>query len=336
MNIKVGTFNLYNLVLPNTKYYGKRQYSLNDYNKKTDWIANQLINMDVGLVGFQEIFHPEALNAAIRKSELFEKGQMITTPASGAHPVVGIASKFPIIEYQAITKFPENALISVPVDGENNLHQLPYSNFSRAVLRAVINVHGKEFVVFVVHLKSKRPKFINDETRENPLDVAKAQTRSLMLRAAEATALRSLLMEDLKNKARPVIVLGDVNDTGLSVTTKIISGEPPHRRYPMDVKRKIWDVLLYHAKDIQARKSYQDFYYTHIHNGHYESLDQIMVSEELVSENPNHIARVSYVSLFNDHLLDQTLTNDRIPNWKSDHGLVVASIELKFTKNTQK
>ncbi len=335
MNLKIGTFNLYNLVLPNTNYYDKRSYSLSDYNKKVEWIAHQLRDMDTQIVGFQEIFHPEALNTAIRKSELFENGDLLTTPANGGHPVVGLASKFPIMEHQVFTHFPEEAIVSLPITGDDDLFELPFRTFSRAVLRAVINVHGQEFTVFVVHLKSKRPKFIGDESRENPLDVAKAQMRSLILRASEATALRAILLNDLKDKTRPVIVMGDVNDTGLSVTTKMISGEPPHRRWPMDVKKRIWDVLLYHSKDIQARKSYNDFYYTHIHNGHYESLDQIMVSEELVAENPNSLGRVTYVSLFNDHLLDETLTNDKIPSWKSDHGQVVVSIDLKLNKNKE-
>jgi hypothetical protein len=108
----------------------------------------------------------------------------------------------------------------------------------------------------------------------------------------------------------------------------LVSGEPPMRRLPHEVKRKLWDVILYHVKDIQARNSYQDFYYTHVHNGHHESLDHIMVSEELVEENPNSVGKIGYVKVFNDHLIDDTLTNEKIKKWKSDHGLVVTSIEL--------
>ena len=327
--IKIGTFNLFNLVLPNINYYGNRVYSLSDYNKKTDWIAQQLVKMDAQIVGFQEIFHTEALKDAIRKSELYEHGTIVTTPEKGDRPIVGLVSNFPVIGFHVYDNFPEKSMIKLKQDNEDFSFDLPFTKFSRPVLRVDINIYGVDYMVYSVHLKSKRPMFLDNERRENPIDVAKAQTRSLILRAAEATALRSILLNDLKDKKVPVILFGDLNDTGLSVTTKIISGEAPHRRYPQDVKKRIWDTLLYHVKDIQSRHSYGDFYYTHIHNGHYESLDQIMVSEELVAENPERLGRVGYVSLFNDHLLDQTLTDERIAPWQSDHGQVVASIELK-------
>jgi hypothetical protein len=67
---------------------------------------------------------------------------------------------------------------------------------------------------------------------------------------------------------------------------------------------------------------------THIHNGHYDSLDHIMVSEEFSAQNRDRIGQVTYVSVFNDHIFDQTLLEDNIEPWQSDHGQVVATIEL--------
>ena len=141
-------------------------------------------------------------------------------------------------------------------------------------------------------------------------------------------ANRFITEKDLKKNEHPLILLGDVNDSGLAVTTRLLSGEPPHRKYPMDVKKEIWDVLLYQAKDIQARRSFEDYYFTHIHNGHHEALDHILVSQELVEENPNHIGRIGYVKVYNDHLVDETQSDDDIPSWESDHGQVVATLEL--------
>ncbi len=310
--VKIGTFNLFNLVLPNKTYYGNRDYSLNQYNRKIEWIAGQLQKMRAQIVGFQEVFHVEALKEALHESKILEKANVVSTPERGDKPIVALASKYPIKEFSVFESFPEEAQIKLSINGGNELFALPYDHFSRPVLRALVDVHGIDFVVYVVHLKSKRPIFLEGERRENPIDTAKAETRSLILRATEATALRSILLNDLRDKSQPLILFGDVNDIDLSVTTKIISGEPPHRKYPQDVIRHIWDTLLYHVKDIQARHSFNNFYYTHIHNGHYQSLDQIMVSEELVAENPRNMGRVGYVSLFNDHLLDETLTDDKI------------------------
>ncbi|MEO1451373.1 MAG: hypothetical protein AAFV07_17710 [Bacteroidota bacterium] len=135
-------------------------------------------------------------------------------------------------------------------------------------------------------------------------------------------------METLKDRQKPVVLLGDVNDSGLAVTTRIISGEPPHRRFPQEVKQEIWDVLLYHVRDIQARRSYADVYYTHLHNGHYEALDHIMVSQEMVQENPRRIGRIGQVRTFNDHLIDETIAGKN-RSWQSDHGQVIATVELR-------
>lgn len=319
---RIGSFNLYNLVLPEKKYYGHRQYSYPDYEKKTSWIASQLDHMRADLVGFQEIFHEEALKQAIAKSEYLKDAYVISANPNGRSPVVGFASKYKIIKYEVIEDFPE------VLDIEDTI--IPIQKFSRPILKVLVEVkEGLKVYFYVAHLKSKRPLFKKDEDRENPNDVAKGEARSLIKRTAEAAAFRVLLMDTLKNRDVPVVVMGDLNDSSLSVSTRIVSGQPPFRKFPRTVKEKIWDVLLYHARDIQARQSFHDVYYSHIHNGHYEALDHIMVSQELVKENPNNIGRVGYVSVFNDHLIDETLSDAEINCWKSDHAQVVASIELK-------
>ncbi|MGB1032578.1 MAG: hypothetical protein ACPGWM_08175, partial [Flavobacteriales bacterium] len=127
----------------------------------------------------------------------------------------------------------------------------------------------------------------------------------------------------------PVILLGDVNDSGGAVTTEILAGQEPLSYWHKEKKRKYWDVLLYNVKNIQALKSYQDYYFTHIHNGHHESLDHILVSQEFVRENPNHIGQVRYVQVLNDHLQDNTLSREGVESWQSDHAQVVATIEFR-------
>ena len=192
---------------------------------------------------------------------------------------------------------------------------------------------GLIITFFVAHLKSKRPLFSDNVDRFDPLEISKGEARSLLLRATEANALRTIMMDSLRNRSIPVIALGDFNDTHTSVTTQLISGQPPPRKWPNKHKRKVWDIILHHVKDIQARQSSKDVYYTHIHNGHYESLDHIMVSEELVRQNPKRIGKVIYVRIFNDHIIDQTFSDRRINCWESDHAQVLATIELYKKRN---
>ena len=319
---KIGSFNLFNLLLPLKPLYGRKGYSYQDYDKKTSWTATQLDRMQADIVGFQEVFHPEALRDVIGKSAKLNGCEYVVASPTGDLPRVALATHFKIRSHEVIEDFPSK------LEMEGSL--IPVYNFSRPILKVKVEINPDLIITaYVVHLKSKRPIFHEGEDRKNPMDLARGQARALIRRAAEATALRELLMKELKNRDHPVILMGDVNDSGLAVTTRIVSGEPPHRKYPHEVKKEIWDVLLYHAKDIQARVSYQDFYYSHIHNGHHEALDHIMVSQELVRENPKHLASIGYIHLFNDHLTDETLTDDRVKNWQSDHGQVVASVELR-------
>jgi hypothetical protein len=321
---KVGTFNLYNLALPNEVYYGDRKYSPDLFAKKKDWIARQLICMNADLVGFQEVFHKDALQQVVDASGLYANAQVLMSDRVEDSPAVGLVSRFPVIAHRVISTFPAQAQLDIGGVA------IALDQFSRPVLCVEVALTDAiNCTVFVVHLKSKRPVFTENSDRNDPLETIKGQARALIQRAAEATALRQIVVETAQNNAHPVILMGDINDGGLAVTSQMISGEPPFRKVPFEKKQAAWDILLYHVKDIQARLSYGDFYYTHIHNGHYESLDHIMVSQEFVKENPNRIARVGAVYVLNDHLIDETLNQGGVQPWQSDHGQVVAAIELE-------
>ena len=320
--LRIGNFNILNLALPNVPFYGRNQYSEEVYQKKINWIAQQLDTMKAHVVGFQEVFHKEALQTALARSTFLTNAYCVMSERSGESPAVAIASTFPIIDQEFIHEFP----VPLDIDGV----EMPIRHFSRPVLRADIQIRPNLVITFfIAHLKSKRPVYADNVNRNDPVEKAKGEARSLIRRAVEAVALREIMMKYLKDRDHPVVVMGDLNDADLAVTTQLVSGEPPHRKLPHDAKKEIWDVLLYHAKAIQARKSYHDFYYSHIHNGHHEALDHIMVSQELVGENPAHVGRVTYVSVLNDHLIDETLSNETVPLWQSDHAQIVASIELK-------
>jgi endonuclease/exonuclease/phosphatase family metal-dependent hydrolase len=320
-SFRLGTFNLFNLLLPHQPYYG-RHYSQALYDQKVAWTARQLDYMSADIVGFQEVFHEKALREVVQASAFLRGHQVIVAGETGDLPRVGLATRFKVLGHQVYTHFPE----ALAIEGT----QIPLTNFSRPILRAELELKpGLVVTAFVVHLKSKRPLLENGEDRKDPFDLAKGQARALVRRGLEAMALRHLLLETLQHSEHPVILMGDVNDSGLAVTSRLLSGDPPHRHYPLDVKKRLWDVLLYHVKDIQARRSYHDFYYTHIHNGFHEALDHIMVSQEFVSENPRSIARIGYVTIFNDHLMDETLSDERPELWQSDHGQVVAEVELR-------
>jgi endonuclease/exonuclease/phosphatase family metal-dependent hydrolase len=328
---RIGTFNLLNHARPDFPVYGKKIYSAAAYQQKCEWTAAQLLRMQADIVGFQELWQLEALEdvleaAPLNSAKLYpDKPNLLISDANQNGPRVGILSKYPIQGHTIIKDFPDNSQLST-----SDL-QIPYKDFSRPVLVAQIALTDSLICsVIVSHLKSKRPDFGSQPgvDEDDPLERAKGQARSLLRRAAEATALRAIVLDTLTKTQQPVIVLGDLNDNDTSVSTQVITGEPPFRYLAKAKREKRWAELLQNTKDIQARQSRSDFYYTHIFNGHYDSLDHILVSNHFAAQNPDRLGRVGLISLFNDHLIDQTLSNDSPPKWLSDHGQVVAEIEL--------
>ncbi|GEM_PF-73146 len=334
--IKVGTFNLMNLMLPNKPlYHGTLFCSQEDYVRKAEWIDFMMTQMDADIIGFQELFQRNALVNIFKDNPLYRKAKLYMADEVGDQPRVALLSRYPVENIEVFTNFPEDAIIDFSPKGRDYV-VMPFTTFSRPILRADIRIPEYGVITcFVIHLKSKRAILYEGEDEQNPVDLARGQSRSLIIRAAEAVAARALIAEAMRIPDRPVIVCGDINDVGNAVTSRILTGEVPQHRLADQVKKQIWDVLLYHVKDIQARRSYQDFYYTHIHNGMYESLDHIMVSQELVPENPRNTGRVGLVSVYNDHLIDQTFTEQRIDKAKSDHGVVVCSLELDLDRAAQ-
>jgi hypothetical protein len=55
------------------------------------------------------------------------------------------------------------------------------------------------------------------------------------------------------------------------------------------------------------------------------------VSQEFVRTNPNHIGYVQYLQMFNDHVVDETFTEEKRDNIKSDHGKEVNKLPRHVT-----
>ncbi len=328
MDVKVGTFNVLNLALPGELFYpDEPPYSLTEFNRKADWIAEQLRRMDADVVGFQEVFHVEALQEVCKRSGLFTDGTVVAPGADGVSgPRLGLATKLPVAEAAtSVTAFP--AGVDVPVDGI----ALPVGNFSRPVLRARLRLDAtREVTVFVVHLKSKRPIRRPGTDEHDPREEALGKARALIRRASEAAALRFLLLDEIVGNARPAIVLGDLNDGARAVTTDIVMGDEPSRFWPRPAQKPAyWDRVLYSAHEINSRLAGRDVSYTHIFSGHYENLDHVLVSQEFYDRNPQRIGEVTNVRYFNDHLFDSRLSDDDHDRIVSDHAQLVAEIRLR-------
>lgn len=66
----IASFNVKNLIGPDKEYYRFQSYTPEEYAWKEDWLADQLLTMDADIVGFQEVFEEDALQAVLRETNL--------------------------------------------------------------------------------------------------------------------------------------------------------------------------------------------------------------------------------------------------------------------------
>lgn len=331
----VATCNVLNLALPNRIYYDNQDsYSPREYDRKIGWLGERFHALNADVLAVQEVWDETAFKAALGQSGL--RYDFISVPGaenppaapgggapgpSGAQgtPRVGMATRLAVDAVQSFVDFPEGFAVEVPGLG---LHR----RFERPPLLVTVRMkHGQPVHVLTAHLKSKRPKFLQDaqgnhlEDRDDRKVGARASLRSLLMRGAEAAALRCIVIDLLQGTQTPLVVMGDFNDNPHSVTTQLIAATSD-----VAYDKSARDVALFNAYEVQGESALKkDVAYSHIHQGFPDVLDQILVSEEFVTGSRHALGDVRRVDYFNDHLHEG---RDRS---RSDHGFVRALLRLR-------
>lgn len=204
MSFSVATFNVKNLVSPGKVYYPFEYLTDEAYAWKCDWLSDQLLQMDSDIVGFQEIFDAESLQAVV--AECDEKGSEINelsqpgrrsryrrralyrnlkyVPygpnlnlvfAPNMHnreedgrrrPGVALLSRFPVISAEAVQDLSDAPFETTfqTLAGED-AGSWRLGALSRPIQKVKLNVQGRPLVVLNGHLKSKHGEF--DRTADN-------------------------------------------------------------------------------------------------------------------------------------------------------------------------
>jgi endonuclease/exonuclease/phosphatase family metal-dependent hydrolase len=307
--IRFATFNVCNLAPPGVKLYDNLLPTTpEEYEAKLDWTAHQIDLLDADVIGFQEIFSQATLKEVLARThhyrEAFHLGFDPDPGAMRLTPSVALVSRLPLAG-------PARPLVDFPHGIELPPGSRDAARFTRAPLHAVVAVSPDVMVdVVVVHLKSRRPDYRTGDTGEDPALYALACLRSLIRRGTEAAALRVLMTEMGRANRRPRVLLGDFNDVADSVTTSIVLGAGT----PLGDR-------LYDANQVQRADHARHLGFSNVHEGHYSTIDHILVSEEFNGALPNAIGEVVDVIYLNDHL-DLALPE------ASDHGQVLARIRL--------
>jgi predicted extracellular nuclease len=322
----VATANVLNLANPERTFYPNQDpYSQAEFARKIDWLGGRIAALDADVLSVQEVWDESALKAAVLRSGL----QYSTVTAPGAEntatshgaqntPRVGIVTRLEVEKIESFSEFPSELRLQIPGIGE-------HSKFERPPLLATLRTkRGQLLHVLTAHLKSKRPKFLHDakgeplEDRDDDSVIALATLRSLIMRGAEAAAMRSIVVDVLKRTHEPLMVMGDFNDVPHSVTMQLICA---NNQVAFDKGTR--DTALWDAFEAQEGMTLKrDVAYSHVHQGLPEVLDHILVSEEFLRRSRFSLGDVRRVDYFNDHL------HEGKDGSRSDHGFVRASLRM--------
>ena len=340
--------NAENLFTPGNSFYGAK-YTQKEYDQKIDWLSTMIEKQQVHVCALSEIGTDadqclDDIMTAVNQKEAqnnvgwptYQYKRAFDPGSSGTQIRVAVISRYPISDYKSLKKYPNGFKVDLLKPGQNSSNQanwvtVPSYEYSRPVGKATITPPGKKpFNLFVVHLKSKRPKLSSHDNDNEAIGMA----RSAIQRNVEAAALRYYLDTFLPAQYAadpkiPTILVGDFNDTPHSVPIENIRGPfdkkvgPPSKWSEIDKLRLLSCGRLHLKKD-----AYEDKLFSYVHEEHFSLLDQAFVTQHLV----NKFVRME---IYNDHVFrHQALKTGSQPDiaqqWKttvSDHGIVL--IELK-------
>lgn len=331
--LRIATLNCLNLALPgHATYEGWPPYTPDEYLAKTQWLAGMLDRLAADFVLLQEVFHELALSDVVRQTVSQGRGWHFSAPQAGpdnARPRLGLLWRpqwQPALE--SITDLPPGCAVPVPECASHD-------RFSRPLLRARVSLATARgatvLTLYNVHLKSRRPEYAAGEQAGEPACAARGQLRALLMRAAEAAALRQLVSADVQRGRAPLVVAGDFNDEAGAVTTQMVA-DTSWKRDPALAS----EPLLYNAVDVEEHRlpgRSRDVAYTILHGGEPERIDHVLVSEEFVAGRPHAIGRVSSVQVFNDHLSERgrstaNASDVELARILSDHAAVCVTLTL--------
>jgi len=328
--LRIATLNCLNMVLPGRAFYaGIEPYTPDEYIAKTQWLAALLDRMAADLVLVQEVFHEQALRDVVNQTAGGPHAYDLAAPLAddrNTRPRVGLLWRAPLRpQVETISDFPQGCGLEIPERGS-------YTRFSRPLLLARVpwGGDGATLLLLNVHLKSRRPELVTGESVTDPIAEARGQLRSLIMRGAEAAAVRRLVI-DLTPQGALLVVAGDFNDEPTAVTTQLVADSSWRDEDRPPREHQLCNTLdiAPHATPARGR----DVAFTILHGGEPERIDHMFVSEPFIAGRQPQRARVVAVEIYNDHLAERLAHTHGLvggPDLRrvhSDHAAVCTTIE---------
>ncbi len=193
----IASFNVKNLIGPDSEYYRFQSYTPEEYAWKRTWLADQIVSLNADVVAFQEIFEEEALRDVIafadaegreendahvpgvdkryRRRAIFDKlsygpyedAALAFAPNANdggpgqRRPGVAVLSRLGFSSAPEIVQV-LNPALRIPLnDGADGHYTL--ERLSRPILKVRIPMGGVDVTVITSHLKSKLGEYIRPE-----------------------------------------------------------------------------------------------------------------------------------------------------------------------------
>ncbi|WP_415230257.1 endonuclease/exonuclease/phosphatase family protein [Psychromonas sp.] len=334
--IKIATFNLFNYLEPPFAYYDfERIYSAEQWAKKQKWIADYVNEFQPDVIGFQEVFSPQALADLLAEQgyeffQIVDQAQVIDDFICRS-PVVAIASKYPIVDIEAVQA---DKTLAVAMGLQEDF------SFSRQVLRATINLpHIGDCDCYVVHFKSKRPMLEHDNsndfsTEKNIIEKLKAQVAggwgSTIQRGSEAALLLVNMIARREESGLPMILMGDFNnilEDGvlnhlITDSLRFVSKFDSDAYLEKYCLKDSWDLFQGTENNTEhiSRKP------THYFGASSSVLDYILLSCEFDANYHSSLFEVSEYNTYDRHLINPIFDRD---GESTDHGVVLVTLQLR-------
>jgi len=334
--IKIATFNLFNYLEPPFAYYDfERIYSAEQWAKKQKWIADYVNEFQPDVVGFQEVFSPESLAELLAEQgyaffQVVDQAEVIDDFICRS-PVVAIASKYPIVDIEAVQA---DKTLAAAMGLKEDF------SFSRQVLRATINLpHIGDCDCYVVHFKSKRPMIEHDNsndfsTEKNIIEKLKAQVAggwgSTIQRGSEAALLLVNMIARREETGLPMILMGDFNNTLadgvlnhlITESLRFVSKFDSDAYLEKYCLKDSWDLFQTTENNAEhiLRKP------THYFGASSSVLDYILLSCEFDANYHSSLFEVSDYHTYDRHLINPIFDRD---GESTDHGVLLVTLQLR-------
>lgn len=333
------TINLFNYVEPPNAYYDfENILTQEEWQKKQKWFHDKISQLNSDVIGFQEVFSPNALEKQLNQLDYPYFCTVDEPKAEDGYlfhsPVVAIASRFPIVKCQPVV--PDNEFIA-------RFETSTDFSFNRIPVHASIELpHIGITDCYVVHFKSQRPKEpIELENRAEPEPIAyeKKQLNSLhdeqfgswlstLQRGLEANLLHRYITTQREKTDQAVVLMGDFNKPLFNEEfSGLLSCELRRDRFslewlaPFQLKDS-WDIYC----QLNGVDLLEDRAPTHYYGAKGSVLDYILLSNEFDCHNSSNILEVVKYKVTDQHIINPSFEHDQ---FSTDHALVSITAQIR-------